>query len=411
LITVRCSCGEVFHADEQHAGRRLRCRCGKLVEIEIPTPAAAPSPVAAPASARPPTATRRRARTSGVRSLLARWPAAGPRYRRPLEIASFAYLAVAILASALLWRFSDEWWPATLLLFAGRWVLLLPLALLAPAALLFQRRLLLPLLAALLLVLGPVMGLHTGLRIPPRGIGDAPRLRVVSFNSAETDAVADRLDELLATWRPDVVAFQECGPALARAVREVPGWHAREDRSLCILSRYPILAAAPMDREALEHIHQTTSIGGAGWVVRYALRTEHGVVDLVNLHLETPRKGIDALVSGDLATLRANTTLRAVESRLAREWVARSTRPTIVAGDFNMPVESRIFQRSWGDLDDAFSEAGRGFGWTRFNGWIRARIDHVLTTRHWWAESARVGADAGSDHRPLIVDLRLRRER
>jgi len=34
MITIRCTCGETYHADEQHAGRRIRCgRCGKFLEI------------------------------------------------------------------------------------------------------------------------------------------------------------------------------------------------------------------------------------------------------------------------------------------------------------------------------------------------------------------------------------------
>ena len=33
MITVRCTCGETYHADEQHGGRRIRCKCGKVMEI------------------------------------------------------------------------------------------------------------------------------------------------------------------------------------------------------------------------------------------------------------------------------------------------------------------------------------------------------------------------------------------
>lgn len=79
----------------------------------------------------------------------------------------------------------------------------------------------------------------------------------------------------------------------------------------------------------------------------------------------------------------------------------------IVAGDFNTPVESRIFQQHWGDITDAFSYAGSGFGMTKYNGWIRARIDHVLTGDGITPERAVVGQDLGSDHRPLIVDLTI----
>src|SRR4029079_6713607 len=79
----------------------------------------------------------------------------------------------------------------------------------------------------------------------------------------------------------------------------------------------------------------------------------------------------------------------------------------VVLGDFNTPVESRIFRDHWGDLADAFSTAGFGLGMTKYNGWIRARIDHVLTSDAWHVDGAHVGPDAYSDHRPLLVDLTL----
>lgn len=34
MITIRCTCGETYRADEQHAGRRIRCgKCGKVLDI------------------------------------------------------------------------------------------------------------------------------------------------------------------------------------------------------------------------------------------------------------------------------------------------------------------------------------------------------------------------------------------
>jgi hypothetical protein len=39
MITVRCTCGETYHADEHYGGRRIRCKCGKFLEIvAVPNP-------------------------------------------------------------------------------------------------------------------------------------------------------------------------------------------------------------------------------------------------------------------------------------------------------------------------------------------------------------------------------------
>ena len=332
-----------------------------------------------------------------MRARLARWLA-------PL---SWGYLAAAIAACAVLWGLGDRWVPATVFLFAGRWLLLLPLAVLAPPAAVLRRRALLPLAAAAGVLLVPVMGWRPGVQL--RAGGEVRmRLRVVTFNADGGAGASMRLPELLEEWRPDVVAFQECVGPLINAINALQGWHHHEKDSLCLLSRYPILAAAEMDRSTLERIAETSSIGGSGNVIRYTLQTPGGAIDLTNVHLETPRKGFEALAGFGWTAMRTNTELRGIEAHLARAWVDRGTAPRLVVGDFNTPVESRIFQEHWGGLTDAWEAAGRGFGWTKDNGWIRARIDHVLMGPGWRARRISTSPDnAGSDHHPVIVDLQL----
>lgn len=321
---------------------------------------------------------------------------------------AWAYLAVVVLIAAAMWALGDRTVIGTVLLFMGRWVFLLPLALLVPVALWLRPSSLVVLLAAALVVLGPIMGFRTGWRrLLPHPAG-AP-IRVVTFNAEGGRILAQILPSVLDRWQAQVVAFQECDPVLADAARLAPGWHAFTTRDLCLLSRYPILESAVMDRSALDRVKQSGNdqIGGAGYVVRFVLGAPAGPIRVANLHLETPRKGFEGLMQGDLPRLRMNTEIRDIESHLARAWVDSGTGPLLVLGDFNTPVESRIFGSHWGDLADAFSVAGRGFGMTKYNGWIRARIDHVLAGPEWHVDRARVGRDAFSDHRPLIVLLTL----
>jgi vancomycin resistance protein VanJ len=401
-FTVTCECGEQFHGDDGSAGRRVRCRrCDRIVELEPPPPPAAAIPPARPAAA-PKRKRRHRRGTNAARFV------AGTRVRRALDVIAWGYLAATLLIALAMWTLGDRWWPATILVFMGRWVFLLPLAALIPAALVLRRRLLIPLTLGAAVTLGPIMGMRTGWR-RLLAVPDGMPLRVVAFNVEGGRAVATELPLLLEAWHPDVVLFQECGEELATATERMAGWHAHHDHGLCMLSRFPIASAEPMDRSTLERVKQDAAgVGGAGYVVRYALTTPRGTIGLANLHLETPRKGFEGLMAGDLERLPLNTALRDIESNRARRWVDGMRAPTIVAGDFNTPVESRIFQQHWGDLTDAFSQAGRGLGFTKYNGWIRIRIDHVLADQAWWRVAhARVGDDLGSDHRPLIVDLVL----
>ena len=325
---------------------------------------------------------------------------------------SWGYVAVAALLAALMWGFGDRNALGTVLLFMGRWVFLLPLLLLVPAALLYHRLALLPLALGGLIILGPVMGFRTGWRrlLPSP---DGTPIRVVSFNAGSGDFVAQMVPTLLASWEPQIVAFQECGEMLSTVVTLMPtwrpGWHHYTGKDLCLLSRFPIREASVMDRSGLDRVKQSEAkeFGGAGYVVRFVLETPRGPIRVANLHLETPRKGLEGLMERDFRRLQMNTEIREIESNLARSWVSEGTGPLLVLGDFNTPVESRIFQRHWGDLADAFSVAGTGLGMTKYNGWIRARIDHVLASPEWHVNRVRIGEATASDHRPLIVDLTL----
>jgi len=418
-FTVACRCGERFHVDERSVGRRLECRCGRIITVGRPRRRRR-NRIGAAA---------RRLKSLGTAIVQAsRRPsrdAAGDPHRRnrpvsrveritarTLTLATWGYLASVCCIAVVMWTLGDRWWFATVLLFSGRWIFLVPLALLLPAAILVRLRLVLVLVLGGLVVAGPVMGAHVGWRtlLPtPNGLP----FRVVSFNADGGRGLATDLPIVLAGWEPDVVALQECGPELAVAVRAVAGWHHHTARGLCFLSRYPIRDSSVMDRTALEAVRNGPApIGGSGDVVRYLIATPSGDVQVTNLHLETPRKGFEGLAVFDIDQLRDNTQLRDIESDLARRWVdqgvAKRAVPVVVAGDFNTPVESRIFQAHWSDgLQDAFSRVGRGLGMTKYNGWIRVRIDHVLTGPQWYVRRTGIGYDLESDHRPLIVDLVL----
>ena len=81
----------------------------------------------------------------------------------------------------------------------------------------------------------------------------------------------------------------------------------------------------------------------------------------------------------------------------------------IVAGDFNMPSDSRIYRACWAKYRNAFSDQGFGYGYTKWTP-LRGsryglRIDHVLTSDHWHVQRAWIGPDVGSDHLPILADV------
>lgn len=335
---------------------------------------------------------------------LARPPATG-RAGLAAWAGSWAYLLAALSAWALLWGFADRWWPATVLLFGPRWTLLLPLVALAPLAVLFDRAALGLQVVAALVVVGPVMGYQ----LPSLGFGagpfdDAPELAAVTFNARGGEGLALPAEGMLREWRADIAAFQECTGTLRDELLELgrrdDGWFTDARASLCLASRLPIVGQAQMERDDF------AAAGGSALVVTWSLLFDDvDTVHVTNVHLETPRAGLASIRRGELSRgageVSSLSFLRALELGHARRWVLDFRGPHLVLGDFNTPAESVAYRDAWGDFQNAFSERGVGLGGTRLNGWIRARIDHVLADGRWRVVSAAPGRDLGSDHLPM----------
>ncbi len=291
-------------------------------------------------------------------------------------------------------RLGDAWVIPTLLAYGARWVWLMPVAVIAPL-LFWKRSTLIPLALAFGIWLVPVMQFQW-----PH-IAAAERscpLTVVTLNADQrADPAAFR--KLLDAESADIVAMQEWEEKAGES--GLSGWTVRCAGQLCLGSRHGIRSVEVLDRGTIGGYH--------AMAVAADVATANGPVSFFAVHLETVRKGIEPVLhagAGAARGLRANLSLRELESRTVQAWIhQRSRHSAIVAGDFNMPTDSAIYRRNWAGWSDAFQSAGAGFGHTKFTSLWGIRIDHVLFDDSWQAVSSRVGPDIGSDHRPLIATL------
>ena len=322
---------------------------------------------------------------------------------RALPVLAWSYLATVMAAAAFMWIFGDAWWPATVLLFGPRWLLLVPVLPLAAGALLVRPHLLLPTALGLAITL---MGFRTGWR---RWLSSPPprTLRIITFNTAgDYNPQLTGVPVVLAAYQPDVVVLQECPPRLARPEFWPPGWTAHfTTGGICLATRFPLV-----ERKALERV-ETGTQGGTGNAALFRLLVGADTIAVAGIHLETPRKGLESLRNvGNSSRMPVNILIRDVGAGRVSRWILSEAANPIIAGDFNMPVESRIYREYFGDCTNAFSAIGTGFGWTRVLRRFSARIDHVLACGGWRPLHIEVGPAIGSDHRPVIVDLaRIRR--
>ncbi len=319
-------------------------------------------------------------------------------FQRALALASTALLIAAIVQLGIIRVTGDQWWLGTIAMFAPRWPLLAPIGVMAAVHALFRSKWLGVDLLAALVVAGPVMGLCVNLS--GAASVDAGTLKIMTANIGGVDV--DALQAEIARVEPDVVTLQEYSPTrIAEMFDE--SWHMVAVHNLCIASRFPIGPAETLSAD---------EVGRWGVV---ALRTQidapGGKFWMVCLHLETPRWGLEELALTRRGLLGvpdvvANTVRRANESAVVRQWVDEVSGPLIVAGDFNMPVESRIYRENWAQFGNAFDRVGTGYGYTKHTRWHGVRIDHILFSGL-KAASCRVGESTGGDHRPVIGEFNV----
>jgi endonuclease/exonuclease/phosphatase (EEP) superfamily protein YafD len=331
--------------------------------------------------------------------------------RRPWGLVlALVYLVLVALVWVLIRGWGDVSWFATVLLFGPRWVYAVPLVVVLPAAALCRRRRLLALAATGVAAL--LVGVINDVRVPFPAFGarsEGPRLRVMTYNIGGGTFEPRELMALIEEVGADVVGLPECGHRVDPAAALAKGYTVHDDNGACLITRLPVRAVDIRDPTDFWVLY------GSGVINRYELEWQGKPFSIEVVHLETVREGLEALRFGfwkpsweGPKVMGENISERLLESRRAFEWTARSKLPTLVLGDFNMPVESAIYREVWSPLHNAFSERGVGRGITKATRLHGIRIDHILYDDKWLCDRVWVTRDLGMDHRPLVADLPLR---
>jgi endonuclease/exonuclease/phosphatase (EEP) superfamily protein YafD len=314
-----------------------------------------------------------------------------------LALATSLHLAVVLAAWALL-VVADRWWVATALMYGPRWALGLPLAILLPAAILLRPRLVAICGLALLVLVGPVMGLCVPWQTVFQTSNGGMVLRVLSCNIHYRQLEPANVRAFVVDSAVDIV-FLQGSPTNPQFGGRLEGFHVRQDNELVCFSRFPFTQVKVIG----EH-----SAGPRGAAVRYDIETPAGSVHLFNLHLATPREGLStflAIQRETISEVEANIERRRLQSGEICKEVGAVKGATLIAGDFNTPAQSAIFQQYWSHYTDAFSTAGWGWGFTFYTRWAAVRIDHILAGPGWNCHRCWVAPAIGSPHRPLIAEF------
>jgi vancomycin resistance protein VanJ len=323
------------------------------------------------------------------------------RWQRWLACLVIVYGVTIVAVWEWMYRFGDRNWLATIFLFGPRWICAIPLPLLALAAAVYYRRMLLPLALTAVVIIVPIMSFAMHWPAPANSVG----LRVMTCNVNGDASIANALSALIDKARPDLVALQEVSSA--PQFHWPNGWHVLHHGEFILASRFPLKACENVRNPAWPD---------APSAVRFTAQLPQREIQLFNVHLMSPRPGLEAVLNrktgvdiSQAGRLNGVLQMRAIESQKISAWISNFPGAKIVMGDFNAPIESTVFRRCWSSLNNAFSQTGYGFGFTKVTakrGWnYGARIDHVLYSPEWHCVRCWVGADVGSDHLPLLAEF------
>ncbi len=227
------------------------------------------------------------------------------------------------------------------------------------------------------------------LLVPNKGGGGASDLRVLTHNVDAANPDPEKTAQDLIAADADVMALEEITSSDLKvykaAFAKLYPFQVSRD-TVALWSKYPVV--------------ETTSVDvGFKWTraLRAEVSTPEGKVAVYVAHLASVRVGTSGFTSD-----QRNDTIKALGRQIADERLAG----VIVMGDFNGTANDRSLAPLTAGLRSAQGAAGTGFGFTWPAKFPMARIDHILV-RGVTPTKAWVMSPTGSDHRPVVAELRI----
>jgi endonuclease/exonuclease/phosphatase (EEP) superfamily protein YafD len=257
--------------------------------------------------------------------------------------------------------------------------------------------------------------------IPSPSISNHTTLTVMSYNVSRQNNDITSVLNMLRTTDADVVAIQELNAELEQAIKqnlaERYPYQLLDSQArpfgMGIISHYPL---TPYEERGETIWSELRQVG--------MLHIEGTEVLFINMHSSSPNATLFTPLRA-MSIIESSTVQREQQAREINEIARMSSHPLLVVGDMNATDQSRSYTIMTELLHDAWREAGWGMGNTfpadgTFHSLetpignvplplLPVRIDYILFSSHWHAQSAHVrGGNSGSDHRPLVVELRLK---
>ncbi len=324
-----------------------------------------------------------------------------PRWLVVMYIAWFGLLLLPTVFNIL---GPERTWFGAANMYLPQWGWALPALLIVPLTIWKQPRLLIASVLLLSWVVFVLMGFewHPAKSLPT---GPGLRLRIMTYNVKGGRRNAAAIVGDINRFKPDVLLMQDQQGVLEGPVGTcLRNWHVEDDYQFVAASRYPITPLRTQLSDDAPDDHCCVS---------FQLLAHGRRITVYDVHLRSPRFGLEALTHGHLGKMARDARRRLAQaSRLQRYLRHERIGSLIAAGDFNSTNWALALRRQLAlGLRDSFTVAGRGFGYT-YGQYTPLhmpvmRIDHVLVGSRWRVLNVQVGNTIGSDHAPVIADLFL----
>ncbi|WP_367873656.1 endonuclease/exonuclease/phosphatase family protein [Luteolibacter sp. Populi] len=230
------------------------------------------------------------------------------------------------------------------------------------------------------------------------GLADGkPLLRVLTLNcnyfnyDGGNDPAID-----IQRWDPDIVLLQEVQPFQVKHVADRL-YHGHGDYRTFLSNG--IVTRWRISREVRNQLYRDQQVTVA--------KPDGTFIEVVNVHLQTAATDLRLWDPGCWQEHSVSRNIRATELWHTLQVLADTApgRPSIVGGDFNAPPSDPIQSLLKGDFEDAFVQAGSGWGNTYQRRIPILRIDQIHASRQLRPLRCAAVTTRRSDHRMVVADF------
>ena len=245
-------------------------------------------------------------------------------------------------------------------------------------------------------------------------VNDAENISVMNYNVRlfnlfewiPNSNVKEKISDFINEKKPDILSMQDYRHDEGL---HLEGYYKYEHLSgekikngQAIFSKYPIINSG-----SLEFPNTSNN------AIYIDIVKNQDTIRIYNLHLQSLRIDpttvkIDLETSENLFNRVSRTfKLQQSQAELFKAHKAKCRYKMIICGDFNNTAYSYVYNEIKGDLKDAFSEVGNGFGRTYNIKFFPVRIDFILADQSFEINAFKTFDVQLSDHYPIMAKMKL----